>query len=300
MKKTINNYTTLFSIFALLSVGAISCGKGYLDEKPYSSYDATNVDPTTVENRLLGLHYNFAQLWGYSGRQGFLSSWQIGTDITSAGSTEGVENPFYQYADLNSENGSVSFLWEKCYAFINNANLVIDGVGDSNPKATAEARFFRAYAYNMLVTLWGDVPLLTSSIKVPSFNYTRAAVAEIDKVITDDLNYAVKELPDLATASTPSRINKDMARQLAAEAFLRIGMRDASYFAQAEAMATAIIDGGNYKLIETRYGKYLSEGGDYFRDMFRQGNMRRRQGNTEAIWTFEVEFNREVNGGTID
>jgi len=91
-----------------------------------------------------------------------------------------------------------------------------------------------------------------------------------------------------------------MARQLAAEAFLRIGMRDASYFTKAEAMATAIIDGGNYKLIEARYGKYLSEGGDYFRDMFRQGNMRRGQGNTEAIWTFEVELNREVNGGTID
>lgn len=91
-----------------------------------------------------------------------------------------------------------------------------------------------------------------------------------------------------------------MARQLAAEAFLRIGMRDASYFAQAEQMATAIINGGNYKLIEARYGKYMTESGDYFRDMFRQGNMRRRQGNTEAIWTFEVEYNREVNGGTID
>lgn len=300
MKKTINNYTTLLSMLALLSVGASSCGKGYLDEKPYSSYDATNVDPTTVENRLLGLHYNFAQLWGYSGRQGFLSCWQIGTDITSAGSTEGVENPFYQYADLNSENAGVSFLWEKCYAFINNANLVIDGVGDSNAKASAEARFFRAYAYNMLVTLWGDVPLLTSSIKVPSFNYTRTAVVEIDKVIAEDLDYAIKELPDLGKANAPSRINKDMARQLAAEAFLRIGMRDASYFAKAEAMATAIIDGGNYKLIEARYGKYLSEGGDYFRDMFRQGNMRRGQGNTEAIWTFEAELNREVNGGTID
>jgi hypothetical protein len=34
--------------------------------------------------------------------------------------------------------------------------------------------------------------------------------------------------------------------------------------------------------------------------MFRQGNMRRSQGNTEAIWTFEVEFNRTVSGGTID
>jgi hypothetical protein len=52
--------------------------------------------------------------------------------------------------------------------------------------------------------------------------------------------------------------------------------------------------------VDARYGKYLAEGGDYYRDMFRQGNMRRNQGNTEAIWTFEVEFNRSINGGTID
>lgn len=300
MKKTRNKYTTVLSILTLLSGATLSCSTDYLDEKPYSNYEANKVDPTTVENRLLGLHLNFGQLWGWSGRQGFLACWQIGTDITSAGSTEGVENPFYQYADLNAENGGVSYLWEKCYAFINNANLIIDGVGDSDLKAAAEARFFRAYAYNVLVTLWGDVPLVTSSIKVPTFDYKRNAVAEIDQLIADDLNYAVKELPDLGKTSAPSRVNKDMARQLAAEAFLRIGMRDASYFAQAEQMATAIINGGNYKLIEARYGKYMTESGDYFRDMFRQGNMRRRQGNTEAIWTFEVEYNREVNGGTID
>lgn len=300
MKKTRNKYTTVLSILTLLSGATLSCSTDYLDEKPYSNYEANKVDPTTVENRLLGLHLNFGQLWGWSGRQGFLACWQIGTDISSAGSTEGVENPFYQYADLNAENGGVSYLWEKCYAFINNANLIIDGVGDSDLKAAAEARFFRAYAYNMLVTLWGDVPLVTSSIKVPTFDYKRNAVAEIDQLIADDLNYAVKELPDLGKTSAPSRVNKDMARQLAAEAFLRIGMRDASYFAQAEQMATAIINGGNYKLIEARYGKYMTESGDYFRDMFRQGNMRRRQGNTEAIWTFEVEYNREVNGGTID
>lgn len=293
-------YTVIYSLLAMATLGASSCGKDYLTEKPYSNYDANTVDPTTVENRLLGLHYNFGQLWGMSSRQGFLSCWQIGTDITSAGSTEGVENPFYQYADLNSENGGVNYLWERCYAFINNANLIIDGVGDSNPQASAEARFFRAYAYNMLVTLWGDVPLLTSSIKVPTFNYTRTAVAEVDKLITADLAYAVKELPDLGKAAAPSRINKDMARQLAAEAYLRMGMRDAAYLTQAEAMATAVIDGSNYKLVDARYGKYLAEGGDYYRDMFRQGNMRRNQGNTEAIWTFEVEFNRSINGGTID
>ena len=294
------NRKTIYTILALGFLGMSSCKDSFLDEKPYSSYQAGNSDPSTIDNQLLGLHHIYAELWGYSGRQGFLSCWQIGMDITSAGSTEGVENPFYQYADLNPENGGVNYLWQKCYEFINNANIIIESVGDTNPKAAAEARFFRAYAYNMLVTLWGEVPLLTEPIKVPTFDNVRKPVVDIDNVIAEDLTYAITNLPDVGQAKTESRINKDMARQLAAEAYLRMGVRDNSFYAKAESAATDIIDGGKYQLVEARYGKYLSEGGDYYRDMFRQGNMRRSQGNTEAIWTFEVEFNRTVSGGTID
>src|SRR5690606_28503115 len=191
---------------------------------------------------------------GWSGRQGFLSCWQIGMDITSAGATEGVENPFYQYADLNEENAGVSYLWEKCYDFINHANLIIANTGENNKSAAAEAMFFRAYAYNILVTLWGDVPLLKEPISVPTFDLTRQSAVDVDKLIEEDLTYAIANLPDVGQAANESRINKDMARQLAAEVYLRIGMRDNSYFAKAEQAATDIIDGGKYSLIEARYG----------------------------------------------
>ncbi len=59
---------------------------------------------------------------------------------------------------------------------------------------------------------------------------------------------------------------------------------------------TPIITGGKYELISARYGKYAAEPGDYYHDMFRWGNQRRSQGNMEAIWTFEMEYNRDVNG----
>jgi SusD family. len=289
-------------IFFILIVTAttVSCKKNFLDEDPYSSYRTGATDAQTIEAQVIGLHRTFAELWGWSDRQGFLSCWQIGTDITSAGATEGVENPFYQYANLNSENAGVSYLWQKCYDFINHANVIIAAVGENNVKASAEAKFFRAYAYNMLVTLWGDVPLVKEPVASPVFNYTRQPVADVDKLIDEDLTYAIANLPDLGQTAEKSRINKDIARQLAAEAYLRIGIRDNSYFAKAEKAATDIISNSSYKLIEARYGKYLNEGGDYYRDMFRFGNQRRSQGNTEAIWTFEMEYNRDVNGGTIN
>lgn len=296
------NYNKIIyaSIFAAAVLVAPSCKKNFLEEKPYSSYSTGGTGAQTIEAQVVGLHRTFAELWGWSSRQGFLSCWQIGTDITSAGATEGVENPFYQYADLNSENAGVGYLWEKCYDFINHANVIIGAVKETNVPASAEAKFFRAYAYNMLVTLWGDVPLLKNAVATPTFNYTRQPVADVDKLIDEDLTYCIANLPDVGKAASESRINKDMARQLAAEAYLRMGVRDNSYFAKAEQAATAIISSGKYKLIEARYGKFLNEGGDYYRDMFRYGNQRRSQGNTEAIWTFEMEYNRNVNGGTID
>lgn len=290
----------IYAILAFSALTATSCKEEFLEEKPYSNYSTAAISASTIEAQLVGLHRNYAELWGWSGRQGFTSAWQIGMDITSAGATEGVENGFYQYATLNSENGAVAHLWTRCYDFINNANIVIAATGDNNKAANAEARFFRAYAYNILVTLWGDVPMLTEPITVPTFNLTRQKVADVDALIDADLTYAVANLPDAGKAATESRINKDIARQLAAEAYLRIGMRDNSYFAKSEKMSTDIINNTRYKLIEARYGKFLGEGGDYYRDMFRFGNQRYSQGNTEAIWTFEVEYNRNVPNGTID
>lgn len=292
-------YNKIITAIIVLSL-TLSCGNDYLTEKPYSFDNTGHTDATTVDAQIVGLHRIFAELWGWSSRQGFLNCWQIGTDVCSAGATEGVENPFYQYADLNSENAGVSYLWQKCYEFINNANLIIAAVGDDNKPANAEARFFRAYAYNTLVTLWGDVPLVSDPVTVPTFNFTRQAVADVDKLIDEDLQYGIVNLPDVGAAAKPSRINKDMARQLAAEAYLRMGIRDNSYFAKAEQCAGAIIDGGKYKLIEDRYGKFLGEGGDAYRDMFRFGNQRRSQGNSEGIWVFEMEYNNQVTGGTVD
>lgn len=113
-----------------------------MDERVYSYYVPGHADATTIEAQIMGLHLTFAELWGWSGQQGFLSCWQIGTDVASAGATQGVEVPFYQYANLNSENAGVQYLWSKCYDFINNANIIISTVGENNKSAAAEAKFF--------------------------------------------------------------------------------------------------------------------------------------------------------------
>lgn len=294
----LNNIFLAVLAASFLIMGTTSCSDSFLDEKMYSKYGP---DVEDINAKLVGLHRQYAGIWGWSGHQGFVGCWQVGTDVASPGDTQGVEVPFYRYAELNSENAGVSFLWEKLYEIINSSNLIIASLGeDGDPAAKGEAMFFRAYAYNMLVTLWGKVPLVTESTTSPKTDYVREEVAAIDAVIDADLTFAMANLPEVGRAKTESRINKDMARQMAGEAYLRMGMRDASYYAKAEQAVSPIITEGNYSLIEKRYGKFTTENGDFYSDMFRWGNQRRSQGNTEGIWVFQMEYNRDVNGGTID
>lgn len=89
------------------------------------------------------------------------------------GDTQGQRFLFTVSGIELAENAGVSFLWEKLYELINSANQIIASQAEGgDAAATAEAMFFRAYAYNMLVTLWGDVPLVTESTSIPRTDYT--------------------------------------------------------------------------------------------------------------------------------
>ncbi|MCD8292382.1 MAG: RagB/SusD family nutrient uptake outer membrane protein, partial [Prevotellaceae bacterium] len=290
-----NSIYSLLAVSVLL-VAATACKDSYLDEKIYSTY-GTNV--TDVNAKIIGLHYKIGEILGYCDHQGYLGIWQDGTDVGAPGDVEGVETPFYKYAQLTSENAGVKYLWSQLYSIINAANQIIGDEENPTPAQYAEARFFRAYAYDQLVTGWGKVPLLTESISTPSTDFTRAEISEVDAVIEEDLTYAIANLPTVDNLVNESRISQDAARMQAGTSYLRMGMRDASYFAKAEEAVSPIITGGNYQLISERYGQFTGEYGDYYHDMFRWGNQRRSQGNTEGIWTFEMEYDADVNGGTI-
>lgn len=277
-----------------------SCSDSYLEEKMYSKYGPGVTD---VDAKLLGLHYKIGQILGRSWDQGYAGIWQDGTDVGAPGDITGTERPFFKYAELNPEHNMVSELWNNLFSIVGTANLIIADEANGNDAQRAEARFFRAYAYNQLVTGWGDVPLFTEPNSVPRTDFTRTPKAEVDKQIEEDLNYAIANLPTVNELAKSARICKDAARMLAAEAFLRMGYQygDQSYYKKAEDAVSPVISEGNYKLISERFGQHLGEpAGDYYSDIFRYGNQRRSQGNTENIWLFEMENNSVLPNGTID
>ena len=304
MKKYISIYIALAVV--LLSV---ACKKSYLDENPPSSYTPVTLsDSLGFEASLVGLYNHVSTIYSNSSRQGMLSVWQVGTDVANAtNNQQGIEIPYYNYNLLTPTDEGAEITWRSNYVLINLSNIIMDGIADPamtalSPKGKAsvdaEARFFRAWAYNSLATLFGGVPLVEHALTGPKTDFVRSPIEDVNNLIVADLLTSIAGLPEIDQVKSNSkgqmhgRANKAMAMQLLAEVYLRIGKPDL-----AEQQAQGIINSGKFSLITKRYGVKATQPGDYYSDMFKQGNIRRSQGNTEAIWILEQEDPAIVAGG---
>ena len=164
---------------------ATSCRDSFLAEKPFSSYTpATLNDSLGFEASLIGLYNHTSTILTWSDQQGWLSVWQVGTDVANAtANQQGIEIPYYDYTRLTPTDGAAGRTWDRNYVLINLSNIIINSIESPSLKGistvgknkiNAEAKFFRAYAYNNLATCFGDVPLLTEALTAPKTDFTRA------------------------------------------------------------------------------------------------------------------------------
>lgn len=282
-----------------------SCKKDFLDENPPSLYTPQTalVDSLGFEAEMAGLQSVVRDVYTNSDNQGMLSIMQLGTDVASPGQTQGIEVPYYNYAQLTSQDGGASYFWGQAYRIINNSNLIISAAAAApatlrqgyKNRIAAEARFYRAYAYDMLTTLYGDVPLIDQPLATPRTDFTRTPIAMVNDFIVTDLTTAIPYLlPATKLAAAQSgRITQGAAQHLLGQVYLRTNQP-----AKAEAVLQTLISSNVYKLISARYGVSAGSPGDYFADMFIVGNQRRSQGNTEIIWGIEQTLN--VPGATTN
>ena len=292
---------------------ASSCKKEFLTEKVYSALAPETLgDSLGVDASVIGLYNHLSTFFSYSDQQGWPSVWHAGTDVAFVppSQRQGIEVPYYDYTQLISTDGAASYSWGWGYRMINNANIIIKNVDNGSGlgsvtqtgknRLSAEARFFRGYAYNVLATLFGKVPLVTAPITAGKTDFVRASLDEVNNLIVSDLTFAVANLPDAGAFGSrnngdgkpTARANKWQAAQLLAEVYLRAGKNDL-----AEQQAASIISSGRYALSNARYGVRSGQPGDAFSDMFIYGNQRRYQGNREAIWVMEQENPTSLPGG---
>lgn len=200
-------------------------------------------------------------------------------------------------ADLSPSGAIAKFYWDENYKLIAQANTVISRLPNSSSLTDdqkkvyeAKARFFRALGYRTLVYLYGDVPLQLEEVTSPKTDYTRDPKATVLAAAVEDLEFAVKNLPEI-NAVMDGEISKPAANMLLAELYLATGANQ-----QAVDAASAVINDKNLDLMKERFGSQSGEEGDVFYDLFRPGNQNRKSGNKEAIWVIQFETNVEGGG----
>lgn len=299
-------YIKFFVGVLLILTSTTSCDKSFLDEKVLNSYAPSTLnDKLGYEASLIGLYRHFSTFWLFaSDDQTQLNMFYLGTDITwnIQSKTGGSSRNYHDYTTLTPSNRGSQRLWAYLYKLINNANIIIYNAENNKPAGlteaevdpfNAEAKFFRAYAYNMLATLYGNVPIVKEPLTKPKTDFLRDTVIAVNQVIVEDLLFAVAKLPEI-NAVKSGRVNKSAARQLLAEVYLRTKEP-----ALAEKQCDSIINNGQLNLIKNRYGN-TNLSGDAFSDMFQIGKMRRSQGNRELIWSLEVENPTDIAYTVVD
>lgn len=234
-------------------LSATSCTK-ILDQEPGSSLDATTAFNTrqAVAAGVSGLYSGLQ-----SGNHYGLRYWALTDLYADVLRHTGTFPSFAQVANraILSDNVEVTNMWNTLYSTINRANNVIAAIpGVTDPAFTnkavleGEARFVRALTYFDLVRLWGGsldgygkpgglgVPLFTSPTLTIDDAQAKARATEeqVYSQIVSDLDFAIANLP---TTLRRGRASADAATALKARLELYRGNN-----AQAEALATTVID----------------------------------------------------------
>ncbi len=290
------------SFCLLIIVSHVGCKDEILDEVPqdFLSADVVLVNKTGFDTYLYSLHQGVRDwFFGVNNFYGNFFDFNFGTDVATSG--DATVQSFKDYRTwLTPSQAYVTYHWNAAYQkVIPRANTIIDYAQrptavwkDEAEKnaAIAEARFFRAYAYNILANLYGGVPIVERVASEPKLDYTRATRQQVYEFVAKDLEFASQWLPKSTTQD--GRIVKAAADHLLAEVYISLGQFDKSVVS-----ATAVINDGQYQLMTTRFGKYATQPGDVFSDLFKDNNQNRTtSGNRETIWSLQFEY--QTPGGT--
>lgn len=133
----------------------------------------------------------------------------------------------YQYYQMDAPTVEYSTFWKNHYAAIGSANMVIARTEKSALKEEfknsiiAEARFLRAFFYNNLVLMWGDVPMWLDELNVEEVStVARTPKSEVLEQIIADLEYAASTLPGKREVKDQGRVTSWSAKSIMARVCL--------------------------------------------------------------------------------
>jgi hypothetical protein len=212
----------IYFIAFIMFLGAISCSEDFTNNPREDVQDITTffLEEENVEQAVIGVYdlmqYNYSRDW----HSAFFVKLLPGDDSNAAGGNSN-DQPQLQdiddYANVATSNPSIESVWNLFYRTIAMSNLIIENLADSNvsnkDRAIAEAKFFRAWCYFELTTMFGDIPLrLTVPKGAQDFGLKKSTRAEVYTAIEADLNEAITNLPEKSGIADPFRVSKGTAQ----------------------------------------------------------------------------------------
>ncbi|MEM7104829.1 MAG: RagB/SusD family nutrient uptake outer membrane protein [Bacteroidota bacterium] len=290
MKRTLNKYL-IFSF--LLVFGMSSCEKNFLQVTGSGTTLETDFYKTQEEFfQALVATYDPLQWGGTDGWTMLLGLANAASDDTHAGGSDASDQPSWVAWDmftLNPDLGPQSGLWKKNYAGIYRANLLLEKLAEQDflesdfvNRTMAEAKFLRAYYYFDLVRLFGNVPLITSTLGADEFStQMQVPPSEIYAQVESDLRDAINtiELPTTLPPDEFGRVTQGAAKSLLGKAILY--QNNEGRMLEAAAIFEEVINSGVY-FLEPNFG-----------DIFKTSN----EFGPESIWEIQYSDNRPGDWG---
>jgi hypothetical protein len=244
-KMKINYFLKMAMLPVLLLLG--SCEK-FLDvQPPAGTFEADDIFMSTT-SATAAISTLYIQLVGYPTFEATTSLGLYADELENAADNS-TQRPYVEsmVPVLDSRN---NLFWAAFYANIFRANYALEGLSkstaltkDLNDQLTGEALFIRAFAYNYLVNLYGDVPLVTTTDYITNALLPKESAGVVTEQIVTDLERARTLLKPEYPITEKVRANKWAATALLARVYLYQKKWD-----KAAQMAGEVIASARYTL----------------------------------------------------
>jgi hypothetical protein len=270
-----------YIFLGLLLMGVTSCKK-FLETVPQDFISPVNYYSTEqdLNTALAGVYDAFAQDGTYA--RNLALELTSGTDESFRKRDDATV--FVHKYNHDASETQLGATWKQLYDAINRANLLLANVDKPTMDAAkrnnikGQALFLRAHAYFLLVSLWGDVPLITAPI---------SSAIDVNRARTPSATVYAKILEDMTAAeamvnvfSSPGTISKSAIQGILARVCLKMAgypLNDVSKYALAKSWAEKVILSATHKLNPDYKQIFINQSADLY-DL----------ANKECIW--EIEF----------
>jgi hypothetical protein len=196
----------LYLSIAFIFISASSCNKDFLNLEPLDQYAdgaVWNEDPALIQAFVNAIYRGFGQ----QGIRTILGTYVDETMLTFGMGADDITNSLMtpSYLGLFAENPysqSSFYVWDVVYKNIRSCNLFLQKIESAKAvtdvekeKLKGEVYFLRAYLYNMLVSMYGGVPIIDKAYGLgEDYAVPRNTYEECIEFIVADCDRAIEKI----------------------------------------------------------------------------------------------------------